>query len=75
MIGKAIIDEKIIVNTWKVSNKESTYLMYLDANYVKWITFNKLPVNGFELIKIKFKFDEGFVKKKAEERCRIFSWI
>lgn len=45
--------------------------MYLDVNSFKWLTLTKLPVNGFEWIKIKFKIDEDFMKKKDENDIRV----
>ena len=47
--------------------------MYLDVKNFKWITLSKLSVNVFKWIKIKFKFDEDFIKNYDEERYRIFS--
>ena len=44
-------------------NKESSYLMYLDAsNLYGWAMSQKVPVNGFKWKKLS-KFDKDFVKK------------
>ena len=46
------------------NNKESSYLMYLDANNLYgWAMPQKLLVNGFKLKKNGSKFDEDFIKK------------
>ena len=50
-------------------NIESSYLMNLDANnlYGQAI-FQKLPVNGFELVDMLSEFDERFIKR-CDENC------
>ena len=44
-------------------NKESLYLMYLDANDLYgWGMSQKLPVDGFKWKKNTSKFNEDFIK-------------
>ena len=46
------------------TNKESLYLMYLDANNLYGYGMSqKLPVNGFKWKKSVSKFDEDFINK------------
>ena len=49
-------------------NIESSYLMYLDANNLYWWAISqKLPVDGFELIKNLSEFNEDFIKNYNED--------
>ena len=49
-------------------NKESSYLMYLDAdNLYGWAMSQKLLVNGFKWKKNVSKFDEDFIKNYDED--------
>ena len=49
-------------------NKESSYLMYLDANNLYgWAMSQTLPVDGFKQIKNTLKFNEGFIKNYDED--------
>ena len=51
----------------KYMKKESSYLIYLDANnWHAWAMFQKLPVGGFKLKKYT-KFNEEFVKNYDED--------
>ena len=53
----------------KIYNKniEPSYLTYLDANNLYgWAMSQKLPVNGFEWVKLLSKFDERFIKNYDE---------
>ena len=44
-------------------NIESSYLMYLDANNLYgWAMSQKLPVDGFKLIKKLSEFNEDFIQ-------------
>ena len=48
-------------------NEESLYIQYLDANNLYgWAMLQKLPVNGFKLIKDTSEIDEEFVKNYDE---------
>ena len=50
-------------------NKESSYIQYLDANNLYgWAMSQKLPVNGFKLIKDVTKINEIFIKNYGEYR-------
>ena len=45
----------------------SSYLLYLDANYLYgWAISQKLSVNGFKWVKKLSKFDEHFMKSYGE---------
>ena len=49
-------------------NKESSYLMYLDAdNLYGWAMSQKLLANGFKWKKNVSKFDEDFIKNYDED--------
>ena len=49
-------------------NKESSYIQYLDANNLYgWAMSQKLPVNGFKLVKNTSKIDEEFIKNYDED--------
>ena len=49
-------------------NKESSYLMYLDANNLYgWVMSQILPVGGFKWKKNIDKFDEDFIKNYDED--------
>ena len=44
-------------------NKESSYIIYLDANNLYgWAMSQKFPVNGFKSVKNVSKIDEDFIK-------------
>ena len=44
-------------------NKESSYLIYLDANNLYgWAISKKLPADGFKWEKNMLNFNEGFIK-------------
>ena len=46
-----IVMQKLMINIWKIKNKESSYLKYLDVNGLYgWPISQKLPVNDFVLI-------------------------
>ena len=46
-------------------NFESSYLMYLVANYLYgWVISQKLPVDSFKPIKKLSKFNEDFIKNR-----------
>ena len=54
------------------TNKESSYLMYLDAsNLYGWAISQKLPVNGFKWKKSIQKFDEDLTKNYDEDSMKI----
>ena len=47
---------------------ESSDVEYLDANnFYRWAMSQKLPVNGFKLVKNLSKFNEDFMKKYDED--------
>ena len=53
--------------------KESTYLMYFDANSLySWAMCNDLPVGGFRWVQNEDKNE--FMNRKIEEIIRTFSW-
>ena len=48
-------------------SKESSYLMYLDANNLyRWVVSQKLPVNGFKWKTNMSVFDEVFIRNYDE---------
>ena len=48
-------------------DKKSSYLMFLDANYLYgWAISQKLPVNGFEWVEDLSQFKEDFIKNYNE---------
>ena len=54
-------------------NIESSYSEYVDANnFYGWTVSQKLPVDGFELIKEDYllKFNESFIKNYDENSDR-----
>ena len=54
-------------------NKESSYLMYLEANNLYgWAISQKLSVGGFKWKKNTFKFNKDFIKnydEYSDKRC------
>ena len=49
-------------------NKESSYLMYLDANSLYgWAMFQKMPVNSFKWKQNMLKFNEKFIRNYDEQ--------
>ena len=49
-------------------NKESSYIQYLDATILYgWAMSQKLPVNGFKLVKNTSKIDEEFIENYDED--------
>ena len=49
-------------------NKESLFLMYVDANNLYgWAMSKKLPVDGFKWVDDLSMFTEGFIKSYDEE--------
>ena len=49
-------------------NKESSYIIYLDANNLYgWVMSQKLSVNGFKWVKNVSKIDEDFIKNYDED--------
>ena len=49
-------------------NKESLYLMYLDANNLYgWAMSQKLPIDGFRWIRDTFIFDDEFIINYNED--------
>ena len=54
--------QKLMINLWKILNKESSYLKYLDVNSLYgWPISQKLPVNDFVLIEEKVEKVEKLV--------------
>ena len=48
-------------------NKESSFLMYIDANNLYgWAMSKKLPVDGFKWVDDLFMFTEDFIKNYDE---------
>ena len=49
-------------------NKESSYIQYLDANYLYgWAMSQKLPIDGFKWKKNMLNFNEDFIKNYDED--------
>ena len=54
-------------------NKESSYIQYLDANNLYgWAMSQKLPVDGFKLVKNTSKIDEEFIKNYNEDSHKVY---
>ena len=50
-------------------NKESSYIQYLNANNLYgWAMSQKLPVNGFKLLKNVTEIDEKFIKNYDQDK-------
>ena len=57
-------------------NKESSFLMYVDANNLYgWAMSKKLPVDGFKWVDDLTMFTEDFIKSYDEESDIGYFWL
>ena len=64
---KGMLRQIINMKNYDENIKQSSYLMYLDANNLYgWAMSQKLPVNGFKWVEDLSLFNESFIKNYDE---------